>query len=195
MCDELKVLIQWPNGSILPVLTNKNSKGSELIKLLRFAYSSKEEILLFHNGIHINLDNTLGNQFIKENSVIEAFFTPKSQNSEQLDPNIQSIFLEAAKLSDRRYNVLETRPYCIQSTEENTESEEDYYTDYYDYDTKEDLEKEKVGSIPSDPLPIFWEENEDSEQFSLSRSQVQSNFSSIEDVGQFLENRDWPYFM
>lgn len=189
MFDELKVLIKWPNGNILPVLTNKSSKSIDLIRLLRFAYSSNEDIILFFNGNLLNSDIPLGNQFIIDNSIIEAFIVPKPfQHSEQLSP-IQSIALEAAKVADKRYNALESQPCRITYTEESSSEDTDYFTDNFEYDTKD--KDEKIDSIPSEPLPTFWDESSSEPTTSLSEIQLNSYLNTIEEAGQFFETQGW----
>lgn len=193
MDDELKVLIQWPNGSVLPVLTSKTSKASDLMKLLRFAYSPDEDIYLFYKGNQLNPEISLDDHLVIENEIIEAFFTPKSKNiANIINPKVQSIVLEAAKVADRRFNLLENQQHRFQLPEENEDDEDDnFYNDFYTDVNNEQITK----SISSDPLPTFWKKEDDQEQFSLSEYQSKPNITSIEDAGNFYESRDWPFWM
>ena len=70
MNKELNIQIQWPNGTKLPVLTRSSSKGSDLKRLLNFACTPNEDLILYHNGVTLDLDSSLGTQFIKNNDII-----------------------------------------------------------------------------------------------------------------------------
>lgn len=183
MYDEIKVLIQWSNGSMLPVLTKKSSKASDLLKLLRFACSSKEEIKLRFNGILLNPEMTLESQSINDNAILNAAIIPKSPiKSQQLDKKIQSVILEAAKIADRQHNLLNKCQYRYKQID-NSSSDNDYY-EFFAYKDK------KSKKIASDPLPTFWGK-EDTETPNLLDVDISPNIQSVEEAGKFLEKKGW----
>ncbi|KAK8891040.1 hypothetical protein M9Y10_028244 [Tritrichomonas musculus] len=191
MCAEIKVRVQWSRGAILPVLTKGSAKTSELTRLLRFACSPNDEVVLLHNGVPLNPDLSLESQLVKENDILEAFITRKSSNnSDELDSKIHSIVFEAARVSDRHYDAIEKESYRVEPTKKS--SSDDDYMDLFDFDNKED--KKKKLSISSEPLPTFWVKP-NPEPPDLLNTYVPTKVNSIEEAGQFLEKQGWSSWM
>ena len=186
MEEQMKVLVQWSNGSKLPVLTKKTAKISELSKLLKFACSHYEEVQFLYKGNLLDPNTTLESHFIRDNDVIDAFIIQKtSRNQELLNSHIQSVVLEAAKITDRQLNMVENSQITIKPAEEaSTDDEERNLYDYYYF------KNEKAIEITENPLPIFWSKQEiklddiKNEDYNLKER-------SIEEVGKFLEKKGW----
>lgn len=185
MCDKIKVQVQWPSGAILPVLTKKTSCASELYNLLRFACSNQEEIKLLHNGILLNPKQTLESQNIKENEVVNIIVMPKKFVN-KIDPKIQSIVLEAAKISDKQKNLLDKESSRYSVFEEYSSDEDFKYPHYYVIKRH----KKKKKKDKTEPLPKFWTENNDKKP-DLLMNYLPAKITTIEEAGKFLEKNGW----
>lgn len=189
MTSELKVRVQWSRGAILPVLTKKTSTASDLSKMLKFACSPNEDIILIHNGVPLNPNLSLESQCVKDNDILEAAMVRKSPNSsDSLTTKIHSIVFEAAKISDMHYNMLEAQSPRYESKKKSS-SDDDYYDIY-------ELEKndEKAIKISTDPLPAFWPQKT-AEPQDMLHTFVPQTFSSLEETGQFIEDHGWKSWM
>lgn len=183
----MKILIQWANGSFLPVMVKKSSKSSDISFLLRFAYSPDEEITFFFNGTPLNQEDTLENQMIKEDDTLLAIISPKQNNisKKKMKRKIKSIVSEAAKVSDWHYNAMEKENRYYNNVENESTSDDDYYvTNYYFKKGK------KATSVSSKPLPTFWSNNP-SKNNSLLDNKISTKLNSIEEAGKFLEKHGW----
>ena len=148
MNKELNIQIQWPNGTKLPVLTRSSSTGSELKRLLRFACTPKEELILFHNGVVLDLDLTLGAQIIKNNDIITAVISKKkNQEQEEFSKKIRELVYEAAKINDRHLASMELTSPIPKSIP--TDDSSELYEECSSIQTRPPL-------ISTDPLPPFW---------------------------------------
>ncbi|OHT11825.1 hypothetical protein TRFO_18619 [Tritrichomonas foetus] len=199
---ELKVRVQWSRGAVLPVLTKPSATGAELSKLLKFACSPQDEVILVHNGVPINPDMSLESQFIKENDILEAVITHRlNNNSIGLDSKIQSIVHEAARIVDRRLTVEENENMrigmSIDDSMKTMISSDDDLNDYLDLfsddtinDTNYNTGDNSAPEINSEPLPKFWNSNNVQIGNVLDKS-ITAKINSIEDVGKFLEKHGW----
>ena len=191
MSNELKVRVQWSRGTILPVLTKGSATAAELSRLLRFACSPNDEVILLHNGVPLNPEQTLENQMVKENDILEAFISRKPpNNSDGLASKINSIVFEAARVADRHFDALENEPYRPEPKKKSSSDD-----DYFDLiDTENTYEKGKKVSISSEPLPTFWTRPKP-EPPDLLNKYVPTKVSSVEEAGQFLEKQGWSSWM
>jgi len=157
MNKELNIQIQWPNGTMLPVLTRSSSTGAELKRLLRFACTTKEELILYHNGVALDLDLSLDEQIIKNNDIINAVIS-KKKNPEQeaLSKKIRELVYEAAKINDQHLNSMELSPNIPKSHKQiSTDESSEYFEDCPSIQTRPSL-------ISTDPLPPFWNSSNNS---------------------------------
>lgn len=183
----MKILIQWANGSFLPVMVKKSSKYSDLSFLLRFAYSPDEEITFFFNGTPLNQEATLESQMIKEDDTLLAIISPKQNNisKKKMKRKIKSIVSEAAKVSDWHYNAMEKENRYYNNVENESTSDDDYYDINYYF-----KKGKKATSVSSKPLPTFWSNNP-SKNNSLLDNKIPTKLNSIEKAGKFLEKQGW----
>lgn len=189
MTPDLKIRVQWSRGAVLPVLTRGDATTAELSRLLRFACTPNDEVILIHNGIPLDPDRTLENQMIKDNDIIQALVVKRTNGDDDgLAAKIDSIVLEAARVSDRRFDALEMAPYRP-TPRQKSSSDDDLY-DFYDEETDD---RRKIFSISSEPLPAFWNEQKETDN-TLNRT-APSKFCSIEEAGDFLEKRGWSSWM
>lgn len=190
----MKVIVQWSNGAILPVLTKPTSKVSELISLLRFACMPNEDFTLFKSGIPLNPETTLESQNVNENDILEAFIThipiykPYEKSS-----NVKSIILEAAKVSDKRFNTMEKEPYLFEPIKETSSDDDEESFEFVDY--RQDIINSDNSTLPpKEPLPPFWNMTKARPYVSLN-SFLPPKLNSVEEVGQFLEKNGWSSWM
>lgn len=188
----MKVRVQWSRGAILPVLTKGSAKASELSRLLRFACSPNDEVILLHNGVPLNPELTLESQLVRENDILEAYITRKSSNNpDELESKIHSIVFEAARVSDRHYDALENERHRNESVKKS--SSDDDYMDLFGYDRK-DEDKPQKEAITSEPLPTFWT-RPNPEPPTMLNTYLPTKVTSIEEAGQFLEKQGWSSWM
>ena len=194
--SEMRVRVQWSRGAILPVLAKKTMTGSELSKLLRFACSHNDEILLVHNGIPLNGNLSLENQFVKENDILEAFVVRKSNKNVELDSKIHSIVFEAARVADRHNDALENnndgKTGERAETKKKVNSSDDDYFDLFIEDTNEMPENPE--KMVTDPLPVFWNKHKRTDKNMLNKK-MPTKISNIEEAGKFLEKQGWSSWM
>ncbi|OHT09637.1 hypothetical protein TRFO_21452 [Tritrichomonas foetus] len=191
MNKELKVRVQWSRGTILPVLTKGTATAAELSRLLRFACSPLDEVVLLHNGVPLNPDLSLECQLIKDNDILEAFIVRKtSGNSDGLASKINSIVFEAARVADRHFNALENEPYRPEPKKKSSSDD-----DYFDLlETDNNYDRDSKATITSEPLPTFWVPPKTDPPDVLNKY-VPTKVSSIEEAGQFLEKQGWSSWM
>lgn len=184
MNDELKIKVEWPSGTMLPVLTHSSVPGSQLIRLLRFACNTNEEIILFHHGIPLDLELSLEAQLVNDGDILKAnIICRQNQNEIELSKKIRELAIEAAKLSDRQFAKRELLP-IKQKISPRTSSD-----DFIDYneDSPNPPFQNHAQCISSDPLPSFWEQGDNLNGDPHPKLFLQ-RFSSFEEAGNFLAN-------
>lgn len=189
----MKILVQWTNGAILPVLIKKTSTISEISTLLRFACNPNEELIFYKKRVPLNPEETLENYKIKENEILEVFITPKPLFKKiENNSNIKSIILEAAKISDKRFNMMEKDFHILEPKKENS-SDDESSSEFLDFGKKE-INIKKSSIISSEPLPTFWNTSKSSTPISLNQFLL-PNLDSIEEIGKYLEKNGWSSWM
>ena len=177
----MKVRIRWAGGAILPVLTREDATPSELCRLLHFACSAQDQIVLRHNGVKLEPDAALSHQMVKEDDIIDAYVV--CTRDDRLARTINSLVLEAARISDLKYDQLELSKRWSPSVG-GSSSEEDYYDSLLDEETCTQSESSLPAS--SEPLPVLWKESSD-ERESVDRPPIP--FRSVEEAANFLEEK------
>lgn len=181
MGDDMKIHMQ--NGSILPILTKKTSTISEIAQLLQFACMPKEEVTILNKGKLLNPEQTLENYKIKENDILKAIITriPIYKKIEK-NARIQSIILEAAKISDKRFNMMEKDFHLLDPSKNDMDDDNEF--------VHEKINLNKSCVLSTEPLPTFWCNKKQCKIVSLNDF-VEQNLDSVEEIGQFLEKNDW----
>ena len=187
--SEFTIRVQWSRGAVLPVLVRGDTTVRELSRLLRFACSPHDEIVLNHNGMPLNPDMTLDMQMVKKNDVLDAIITRKAKTDtgKGLGAKIDSIVLEAARINDRRLDALEMSPLNKLESYKNKKSSSD--DDYIDFiDNESNIDYEPIDKISTEPLPTFWKKEPKKNPLDSSSP---TKLLSIEEAGQFLEKEGW----
>ena len=173
----MKVRIRWTSGAILPVLVGDNATASELAGLLDFACSSGESIVLHRKGVTLNPTVSLASQSIRDNDIIDASFAPKIE--QDLSKSIDSLALEAARMSDLKFDQMELAP---RHTPQLAKSSSD--DDYDSFLEEETCAPEPPCAVSTEPLPVLWKEP--------PRETVKRHprrLRSLEEAGSFLEQK------
>lgn len=163
----LRLTVLWPQGTILPVRMRKDAKGADLIQLLRFSVSDGWELFLIYKGILLNPNETLEDQYIDDNATLNVEFVPECSTvseivqSVHLQQKVQELYVESLRLNDLKYDLLESHPNGKLAYEEllRLEQESD------EPEEEEPTKIVKAQTIPTSPLPPFWETNDDFADF------------------------------
>jgi hypothetical protein len=116
----LKMIIEWPNGTRLPVRLASDATGADLIALLQFATTAHSPVFLINDGHFLHPRRQLRRQKIHENSVIRVvnfeatsfnFFDDEPPKSR--DESMDQIFAEILRITDMQYHQLESHRKAI----------------------------------------------------------------------------------
>lgn len=114
----LRLLIEWWNGSRLPVRLSPSATGYDLLCLLRFSFDEDTECLLMNGDQQIKLHLDLASQHITQDQVIHVFCISKMhahQDADAMPSNmeinvLEDVYNEILRINDVRFNALEGRP-------------------------------------------------------------------------------------
>jgi hypothetical protein len=111
MCDgSLPLLIEWPNGTRLPVRVAPTATGEDLMKLLHFAGFRDHPFLLVVPGNYINPKLELMRQMVRQNSVIRVVRISAIIEPAEADPETDAydgVYTEMLRIIDMQFNNLE----------------------------------------------------------------------------------------
>jgi hypothetical protein len=111
----LKMIIEWPNGTRLPVRLASDATGADLIALIRFATTARSPVFLLNDGHFLHPRRQLRRQRIHENSVIRVvnlgspvfnFF--EDEQVKPKDELIDPVFTEILRITDMQFQHLES---------------------------------------------------------------------------------------
>ena len=173
----MKVRIRWTSGAILPVLVGDDATASELARLLDFACSSGESIVLHRKGVALNPTASLTSQNVHEDDIIEASFAPKIE--QDVSKSIDSLALEAARMSDLKFDQMELAPRHAPQLAKSSSDD--------DYDSlleEETCAPEPPCAVSTEPLPVLWK---DAPQETVKRHP--RRLRSLEATASFLEQK------
>jgi hypothetical protein len=112
----LRLIIEWPNGTHLPVRLPSAATGADLFDLLRFCVPDDGLFALVANGICIDPRRELRRQHIPPNSIVQLFrvTNDSSRDEDDLEPPSECINSEILRLSDVQMAAIEGNPRCGQ---------------------------------------------------------------------------------
>jgi hypothetical protein len=117
---DLRLIVEWPNHTKLPVRLSASATGADLIGLLHFCLRDDTILALIANGICIRLRETLLTQHIQSDCLIKVvrispnFDFPMSSDEELdefevLPPSLQA---EALRIADLQMALIDGAPQC-----------------------------------------------------------------------------------
>ena len=187
------IRIQWPDGSFLPILLHSDATSTDLKNMLRFAFGPNEMLQLSINDSQISNEDDIPmhNYGLKDGDTIQAIvLTSPHQNngSPRLQKAIDSILLEAAKVSDTHMNQIESTKDTSFTEHETSETDSNFIV--HEPATIIPL---KTNEINSSPMPQIFldtdrlENTESSSQFQngIYHNQKPPLFNSIEEAGDY----------
>jgi hypothetical protein len=158
----LRMIIEWPNGSRLPVRLASHATGADLIALLQFACPANSPFLLLKDGHYLHPQRQLCRQKIHDDSVIRVvnFATPRhslifsdeTKSDDLQSESLDGIFSEILRLTDLQFNLLEAHKkgelIC-----------RSFLADPRDDEPEPEVHKTRVPAPPAavsvDPLPLL----------------------------------------
>jgi hypothetical protein len=179
---QIRVIVQWPNGSRLPVRIEEGQTVRDLEKMLRFAVQSESEVRLFAGTRRLDRDTELNEQEITFDSVLIAKMEPKGVKLREADKRriltkeIEDLYRESLRLSDIRLHRL------TPSAEREIELEE---SSSYDNLFDETFLEPSGPTIPIDALPMPWEDDSDYSDDPDSDTNPFSRFSSVKEARHY----------
>jgi hypothetical protein len=111
-----RIIIEWPNGTRLPVRLASDATGADLISLIQFATTAHSPVFLVNDSHFIHPRRELRSQRIREDSVIRVVhYRPPLENHFFSDGGLrrrgiwpERVFTEVIRISDMQFNQLET---------------------------------------------------------------------------------------
>lgn len=197
------IRIEWPDGSFLPILLNPDATYKDIKNMLKFAFGPNEILQLSINNFQIsNDDDTPMYMYgLKDGDTIQAFVLNPSNSCKggvRLQRAIDSILLEAAKVSDTHMNRIESGNDTSLSEFEASEPDSNFVVH-----EQATIIPSKTKEINSTPIPQIFTDTDQFEN-NLSTSQTQNRlynnqkpplFNSIEEAGDYFCNpkpdSDW----
>jgi hypothetical protein len=102
------LVIEWPNGTHLPVRVAASATGHDLMKLLQFAGFRNRPFVLVAAGGYVDPKVELSQQMVHHHSVIRV--VPVSAVAEDSDPPphvFDAVYAEMLRLFDLQFSLLE----------------------------------------------------------------------------------------
>ena len=163
----LRVIVDWPNGSRLPVRVSRYATGEDLINLLRFSFTPDAVCVLMYKGAYVNPTYALSRQ-MKSNDVVAIRRVPRdllvvdsdwSSDSEDAEiDEFSRVYGEVLRLADVQFNLFEVHRRgalmlrsCLKEQSESDDNDTEPVATVFG---------EKLTEIPSDPLPKLTVEDE-----------------------------------
>lgn len=183
--------IQWPDGSFLPILLHSDATIKDLKNMLQFAFGPNEILQFSINDSQIiNDDDTpMYTYGLKDGDTIHAFVfkpSPFYKGGVNLQKQIDSILLEAAKVIDTHMNQLESANDTSLSEYEPSEPDSNFIVH-----EQATIIPSKTDKINSSPMPQLFSES-DRFETDVSNPQMQNYntqkpplFNSIEEAGDY----------
>lgn len=122
MDEKLQLQIRWPDGAILPIITQRSWFTCDVINMLRFACGPNQQMEIFYNDHKLDPDVSLMNYGITDGDTLQAFIKTKQPDQQRIIDCIGNITREAAKISDIHMNRMEDQSgyYSVGMIEEET---------------------------------------------------------------------------
>lgn len=186
------IRIQWPDGSFLPILLHSDATIKDLKNMLQFAFGPNEVLQFSINDFQISNDDDIPMRTygIKDGDTIQACVlepSPFYKSGFRLQKAIDSILLEAAKVSDTHMNQLES--VNDTSLSEFEPSEPDLNFIVHEQAT---IIPSKTNEINSSPMPQLFPDTDrfETDLFTVKTQNGNYNqkpplFNSIEEAGDY----------
>jgi hypothetical protein len=192
----MRLFVEWPSGSRLPVRIAGTATGADLLNLLSFCCRGDQQITLVSNGVCIDPRSHLSQQRIHENSTIKVVKVSDSVTigteatdyplSDQL---FESICPELLRLTDIQFSIVEGHRSARQVYRTMLVDESD--TDESDSEQPRTVFPVKPSIIPKDPLPLWDGLNEEAmDGFDLV-GQSEGGENSLFPTQRFRREWDW----
>jgi hypothetical protein len=111
----LRMFVEWPNGSRLPVRLPSDATGDDLLHLLRFAFRQNQTILLLVNGACLQPTRELSRQRVPQDAIVRVVnfseFQSDVSDDEESDHgsggDFGNAYNEILKIRDLQYRHIE----------------------------------------------------------------------------------------
>jgi len=158
----LRLVVQWPNGTKLPVRLPAAATGADLMNLLQFSCRQDQLFILVLDGNCINPRRELSRQRVHQDCTIDVVMIPDGlsyfvSSDDEVDEqeitseSFDSIYREIMRLTDVQFNLLECHrkggliySQFLDESETEETSDEPHVT----------VCASPLTEIPKDPLPL-----------------------------------------
>lgn len=72
----IRLRVQWPDGTSIPVMFRVNSMGHDIVNMLGFVKGPRQEISVSHRGVTLEESCPLTQYGVKENDVLQVSVHP-----------------------------------------------------------------------------------------------------------------------
>jgi hypothetical protein len=111
MNPSVRLLIEWPNGTKLPVLVPATATGSDLVNLLRFSCHEDQVVILLFEGICLHPKRELLRQQLYPDCMIQVVLVSEARTSDDefddQEISSESICNEILRIADVQFNLVE----------------------------------------------------------------------------------------
>ena len=177
----LHLRVQWPDGTVLPIVIHKNAMGRDLVKMLRFACGPKQQITLVYNEHPLSPDVPIQGHGMKDGDSIQAIVRTIPQDDRRRIESIAQVAREVAKLTDIKMDRLECHCGVLVPDE----------SDDIGYGVTEvTVIPEKAEQMNDGPLPAFWQDTRtEEEEEEKERRLGDPMFTTLDEAGEFFGKR------
>jgi hypothetical protein len=117
--DTVRLIVEWPNGTKLPVRVATTATGADLIGLLRFSCRPDQLFFLLFDGVCLNPKRKLSRQRICADDVIQVVIVADNDSSldssddgfvgeEMSSDSIDAVCCEILRITDVQFNLVES---------------------------------------------------------------------------------------
>ena len=190
----IRIQIRWPNGTQLPVRIPQSSYSSDLKSLLRFSIHKNRVMILLFNGHKLDSHQTLEDQGVMEDSIIQVAHLFRTTQSNKSDDYFQEIL----RIADLQFNIVEGHKnggLILDSMMHESCAKDALKNNLNDNEnelgmptaTVIDKTSAEDRQISTDPLPVLWDEENvtNSPLFSYNSYSIYRNNYEDEDESDF----------
>jgi hypothetical protein len=199
MDHSMRLFVEWPSGSRLPIRVATSATGADLLNLLSFCCRGDQQITLVFNGVCINPRCHLYQQRIHENSTIKVVDVTESLTSDSdssdygfSGPPFESICPELLRITDIQFSIVEGHKTARQIYQTMLVEQSDI--DESDWEQPGTVFPGKAPDISKDPLPT-WDGFSGSDEDAIDRldsiGQSEGRGNSLFSPHKFKREWDW----
>jgi hypothetical protein len=186
MDRSIRLFVEWPDGSHLPVRLSRGATGEDLLDLISFCCRDDQQIILVFDGTCLNPRVQLCQQRIQENSTIKVvklsdsfsdFIARRAESSPLAlgEDSFESICPELLRITDLQFSIVEGHRNGGQLFRSMLMEQSD--SDESDFDQPRTVLPLQPAEIPRDPLPPL-------ERFSDSDDEVFDRFDNVKQADE-----------